>query len=291
VIEIYVDRTAAVASIETWRLGLSAVLAVALGAAFGGFWRWGRSARTRVNDLRTALREARRRDHQHRRAVETAGESAVSLLAQAGTELVAPIQALLARGQAGTPEPPHDDAAGPLSPASLHLLGLRVDALAALAPDRWQAAGPREAQAASPTLAEIVAEVIAARQTQARASRCEVTAHVDPRVAERRLPDARRLRDVLELLLASAITQSPGAGVQLKLTARPGSVDIDLTDSTRVPAERSDLDRLIATRLCERLGASLRTRFTPGVGRWHHLRVALAASDVPGGDTAARPER
>jgi hypothetical protein len=49
VIEIYVDRTAAMGTIDGWRLGLAAVLVAALGTGLGGVWRWGHARHVAVS--------------------------------------------------------------------------------------------------------------------------------------------------------------------------------------------------------------------------------------------------
>lgn len=292
VIEIYVDRTVAMDAIDGWRTGLAALLVATLGTVLGGFWGWGHAATARMRDLRAGLRAARRRERRHQSDVAAERDRAAALLGRAGIELGAPIQALLAAHRQGTPAQASDDrSAGPLSPASLHLLDLRFRALTALASDPQPSPDSGGAQATVPGLAEVVNAVMNARQAQAREQRCELVAHVDPQLAGHAPPDASRLRDMLELLLASAIGISPSGRVQLKLMASPGAIDIDLTDSAREPADRSNLDRMIAARLIERLGASLRTQFTAGVGHWHHLRLVLVAPDAPGREPAPKSER
>jgi hypothetical protein len=291
VIEIYVDRTAAMGTIDGWRLGLAAVLVAALGTGLGGVWRWGHAATGRVRDLRAGLRAARRREHQYQRDFAAERERAAALLATAGTVLGAPIKALLAAHRHAAPAQASDDhTAGPLSPASLHLLDLRFRALSALAPDPQPSPDSGGTKATVPGLAEVVDAVMNARQAQARAQRCELAAHVDPRLAGHAPPDAGRLHDALELLLASAIAISPSGRVQLKLMASPDAIDIDLTDSAREPVDGSNLDCIIAARLIERLGARLRTQFTAGVGHWHHVRLVLASPDTPGREPATTSE-
>ena len=195
-----------------------------------------------------------------------------------GPDLAAPAQAS------------DDHTAGPLSPASLHLLDLRFRALTALAPDPQPSPDSGGTKATVPGLAEVVDAVMNARQAQAREQRCELAAHVDPRLAGHGPPDAGRLHDALELLLASAIAISPSGRVQLKLMASPDAIDIDLTDSAREPVDGSNLDCIIAARLIERLGARLRTQFTAGVGHWHHVRLVLASPDTPGREPATTSE-
>lgn len=279
VIEIYVDRTAAVAAIETWRIGLCMALGGLLAAALGSLWLWGRSLTRRLGGVRARLGDARDRRLAHRRELEAARDRAATLLAQAGTELGAPIRALIAHAHHLDPAARRDEHPTALPLPSLRLLALRFEGLAALASSHREAS-PTATDSAR--LGTVVSEALAGRQDQALEQSCTLAAHVDPRLADLGLTDARRLRDALELLLAAAIAMSPSGRVQLKVQASPGGADIDLTDSAAQAVDVPSLDCMIAASLIERLGASLHTRFTPGVGHWHHLRLDLSRLGDPG---------
>jgi len=286
VIEIYVNRTAAVAAIEAWRAWLWALLGGLLAASLGSLWWWGRTLTRRLQGLHRRLGEARHRRLAQRRELDAVRDRAAALLAQAGTELGAPIRALLGQLQPPGSADGRNDQPTPLPLASLRLLALRFNGLAALAKHH------RDAPAAATetaTLGTLVAEALAARQDQARDMACTLTAHVDPRLAGSVLDDARRLRDALELLLAGAIALSPSGRVQLKVQASPGGTDIDLTDSAVQAVDVPNLDRMIAASLIESLGASLHTRFTAGVGHWHHLRLDLDRLGDPARNARTTP--